>query len=53
MDLRKAQKNPFVLAAEGFVAGAILFFATAPAEDDAAANGQTARTAATQVLIDA
>lgn len=35
MNIKKKLQNPFLLAGEGFVAGAILFFATAPSEDTA------------------
>lgn len=37
MSIRKALQNPFALVAEGFVAGAIMFWATMPAEQDASA----------------
>lgn len=36
MKIKKKLLNPFVLVAQGFIAGAVLFFATAPAETDAA-----------------
>ena len=35
MDIKKKLQNPFALVAQGFVAGAILFWTTAPAEADA------------------
>jgi hypothetical protein len=34
MNIKKKLTNPFVLVAQGFAAGAIIFFATAPAEAD-------------------
>lgn len=34
MNIKKKLTNPFVLIAQGFAAGAIVFFATAPAEAD-------------------
>lgn len=34
MKIMKALQNPFALVAQGFVAGAILFFSTTPAELD-------------------
>jgi hypothetical protein len=34
MNIKKQLLNPFVLVAQGFAAGAIIFFATAPAEAD-------------------
>ena len=34
MDIRKTLKNPFALVAQGFVAGAVLFWATMPQEQD-------------------
>ena len=32
MKIKKTLQNPFVLVAQGFVAGAILFFSTTPTE---------------------
>lgn len=34
MNIKKTLQNPFFLIGQGFVAGAIIFFATAPAESD-------------------
>lgn len=34
INIKKKLSNPFALAAQGFAAGAILFFATMPAEAD-------------------
>ena len=34
MNIKKKLLNPFVLAAQGFAAGAIIFFATAPSDVD-------------------
>lgn len=35
MNIKKKLANPFALVAEGFVAGAILFYATAPQASEA------------------
>ena len=35
MNLKKKLQNPFALVAQGFVAGAILFWSTAPSEVEA------------------
>ena len=34
MNMKKKLQNPFVLVAQGFIAGAILFYATTPPEAD-------------------
>ena len=34
MNIKKKLQNPFLLVAEGFAAGAIIFFATTPVETD-------------------
>ena len=34
MDIKQKLKNPFALVAQGFVVGAILFWATMPIEQD-------------------
>jgi hypothetical protein len=34
MNIKKKLLNPFVLGAQGFVAGAILFWSTHPSESD-------------------
>ena len=46
MKLKEKLQNPFALVAQGFVAGAILFWTTAPAEVDASAQGQAAEAVA-------
>ena len=45
----KKLNNPFLLGLEGFVAGAILFFATHPGAADSIARRDTAPAAAEQV----
>ena len=45
MNIKKKMSNPFVLVAQGFVAGAILFTFTAPSEADSAPAPQKAETA--------
>lgn len=35
MDIKKTLKNPFALVAQGFVVGAVLFWATMPHEQEA------------------
>jgi hypothetical protein len=47
MDIKKKLQNPFALVAQGFVAGAILFWTTAPAEADAPNQVQGIEAAAT------
>jgi hypothetical protein len=42
MNLKKKLQNPFALIAQGFIGGAILFFATAPSEQQAAQAAPTA-----------
>jgi len=46
--IRKALENPFLLIAEGFLAGAILFWAVTPETSSAAAS--TAETEAAALL---
>jgi hypothetical protein len=51
MDIKKKLQNPFALVAQGFVAGAILFWTTAPAEADAnQVQGVEAAATAAQAL---
>ena len=45
MNIKKKLTNPFVLVAQGFVGGAIIFFATAPAEADRQQQAPTASSA--------
>jgi hypothetical protein len=45
MNIKKKLLNPFVLVAQGFAAGAIIFFATAPAEADPQQQAPTAASA--------
>ncbi len=40
MKLKKTFQNPFALVAEGFVAGAIVFFATAAKDEPAPQSAQ-------------
>jgi hypothetical protein len=46
----KKFNNPFVLGLNGFLAGAVLFFATHPGAAGAIANGGTSAQTAEQVL---
>ncbi len=43
MNLKKKLQNPFMLVVEGFVAGAIIFFATAPSEMNAQQQAPSTR----------
>lgn len=36
MTIKQALQNPFALVAQGFIAGAVLFFTTAPQEEEVA-----------------
>ncbi len=45
----KKLDNPFLLIAEGFVAGAILFWSTSPGAAQASANHPTAQAESSQV----
>jgi hypothetical protein len=45
MNIKKKLTNPFVLVAQGFTIGAIVFFATAPAEADPQQPAPTAHSA--------
>lgn len=45
MNIKKKLQNPFLLVAEGFAAGAIIFFATAPTETEAPQQAPSARSA--------
>ena len=53
MDIRKTLKNPFALVAQGFVAGAVLFWATMPQEQDAPPPTQAQSAQASADHIDA
>ncbi len=53
MNIKKTLQNPFVLMAQGFVAGAILFFSTTQVEVGGAAGADRAQTAAVVERIDA
>jgi hypothetical protein len=53
MNIKKKLQNPFALVAQGFVAGAILFWTTAPAEADAPNQTQAAQAAALAQNLDA
>jgi hypothetical protein len=46
MDIKKKLQNPFALVAQGFVAGAILFWSTVPGEAEATNQPQAAQAAA-------
>lgn len=47
MNIKKKLQNPFALVAQGFVAGAILFWTTtAPAEADSTSGTQAVQAAA-------
>jgi hypothetical protein len=50
MNIKKKLTNPFVLVAQGFAAGAIIFFATAPAEADPQQQAPTASTASAEEI---
>jgi hypothetical protein len=50
MDIKKKLQNPFALVAQGFVAGAILFWTTAPSEPDAPNRVQGVEAAATAAV---
>lgn len=43
MNLKKKLQNPFVLIAQGFVAGSIIFYATMPAETQSQAAAAPAQ----------
>jgi hypothetical protein len=43
MKLKQKLQNPFALIAQGFVAGAIIFFATAPGDEQAPQTAQSAQ----------
>lgn len=49
MNIKKTLQNPFALVAQGFVAGAILFWATMPHEQD---TPQPSRAQSAQVIAD-
>lgn len=46
MTLKQRLQNPFALVAQGFVAGAILFWATAPSDGDSPPPSAPAESAA-------
>jgi hypothetical protein len=50
MNIKKKLTNPFVLIAHGFAAGAIVFFATAPADADRQQPAPSAQTAAAKEI---
>ena len=47
MNIKKKLLNPFVLGAQGFIAGAILFWATAPGDVDPSPRSAPTESAAT------
>ena len=53
MNIKKKLQNPFVLIAQGFVAGAILFWSTAPQDADAPNQSQAVQAQAIAQSIDA
>ena len=46
MNIKKKLANPFALVAQGFAAGALLFFATAPSESDSSQQPPAGQSAA-------
>lgn len=48
MNIKKKLTNPFVLVAQGFAAGAIIFFATAPVEADPQQQAPSANSASAE-----
>jgi hypothetical protein len=50
MNIKKKLTNPFVLIAQGFAAGAIVFFATAPVEVDRQQPAPSAQSASAQEI---
>ena len=48
MNIKKKLQNPFLLVAEGFAAGAIIFLATTPIETDAPQPAPSALSAPAQ-----
>jgi hypothetical protein len=42
MNIKKKLQNPFVLVAQGFIAGSIIFYATMPADVDARGSAPSA-----------
>ena len=49
MSIKQKLQNPFALVAQGFIAGAILFWATAPGDADARPLAPTIETVAPAV----
>ena len=49
MDIKKKLQNPFVLVAQGFIAGAILFWSTNPPEAEASNPPAPVQAAAAQL----
>lgn len=50
MNMKKKLLNPFVLVAQGFIAGAALFWSTQPAESGAVQTSSPAQTTAVQQI---
>ena len=50
MKILRTLQNPFALVAEGFVAGAIIFYATIPPAPEIAGPASTAQAAALQEI---
>jgi hypothetical protein len=51
LNIKKKLTNPFVLIAQGFAAGAIIFLATAPAEADSQQQVPTANAAPVKEIV--
>jgi len=51
MNIKKKLTNPFVLIAQGFAAGAIIFLATAPAEADPRQQATNANSAPAKEIV--
>ena len=49
MNILRTLQNPFALVVEGFVAGAILFYATIPADPEITGPGATAAASAQEI----
>ena len=53
MKILRTLQNPFALVAEGFIAGAILFYATIPPAPEIAGPAPTAEAASAQEISEA
>ena len=53
MNILRTLQNPFLLVAEGFIAGAIIFYATIPAAPEIAGPASTAEASSAKEISEA